>query len=250
VADVRERIIEDRDVADTTVVTVPKKLAEKRYLSYRKEGRSYVYEPAQQPDVVQHSLLRRRRPIRRHTSPGDYARLLLSFADGFNRTELDALTLSESPSMSNEDASSHTPADLQGVETPPSLNGGVQALQEQVQYPESAKESGLEGEVHLQFVVDAKGTAHDIQVKRGVHRLLDPAAVRALRSVTFEPGRMDEAPVPTEMTLPITVRIPSDSSDKTTENTEQVELDIVSSGVSSAERDRLLPEGARDPDTV
>jgi predicted transcriptional regulator len=141
VADVRERIIEDRDVADTTVVTVPKKLAEKRYLSYRKEGRSYVYEPAQQPDEVQHSLLRRRRPIRRHTSPGDYARLLLSFADGFNRTELDALTLSESPSMSNEDASSHTPADLQGVETPPSLNGGVQALQEQVQYPESAKEA-------------------------------------------------------------------------------------------------------------
>jgi hypothetical protein len=61
---------------------------------------------------------------------------------------------------------------------------------------------------------------------------------------------MDEAPVPTEMSLPITVRIPSDSSDKTTENTEQVELDIVSSGVSSAERDRLLPEGARDPDTV
>jgi len=52
------------------------------------------------------------------------------------------------------------------------------------------------------------------------------------------------------MTLPITVRIPSDSSDKTTENTEQVELDIVSSGVSSAEWDRLLPEGARGPDTV
>jgi len=141
--------------------------------------------------------------------------LLLSSADGFNCTELDALTLSESPSTSNEDTSSHTPADLQGVETPPSLNGGVQALQEQVQYPESAKESGLEGEVHLQFVVDAKGTAHDTQVKRGVHRLLDSAAVRALHSVTFEPGRMDEAPVQTEMSLPITVRIPSDSSDKT-----------------------------------
>ena len=91
----------------------------------------------------------------------------------------------------------------------------MQALQEQVQYPESAKESGLEGEVPLQFVVDAKGTAHDIQVKRGVYRLLDPVAVRALRPVTFEPDRMDGAPVPTEMTLPITVRIPSDSSDKT-----------------------------------
>ena len=59
VADVRERILEDRDVAYTTVMTVLKKLAEKGYLTYHKEGRSYVYQPAQSPDEVQHSLLRR-----------------------------------------------------------------------------------------------------------------------------------------------------------------------------------------------
>jgi predicted transcriptional regulator len=59
VADVRERILEDRDVAYTTVMTVLKKLAEKGYLTYHKEGRSYVYTPAQSPDEVQHSLLRR-----------------------------------------------------------------------------------------------------------------------------------------------------------------------------------------------
>jgi predicted transcriptional regulator len=59
VSDVRERILEDRDVAYTTVMTVLKKLAEKGYLEYHKEGRSYVYQPAQAPDAVQHSLLRR-----------------------------------------------------------------------------------------------------------------------------------------------------------------------------------------------
>ncbi len=59
VADVRERILEDRDVAYTTVMTVLKKLAEKDYLDYYKDGRSYVYQPAQEPDAVQHSLLRR-----------------------------------------------------------------------------------------------------------------------------------------------------------------------------------------------
>jgi predicted transcriptional regulator len=59
VADVRERILEDRDVAYTTVMTVLKKLAEKGYLDYHKDGRSYVYKPAQEPDAVQHSLLRR-----------------------------------------------------------------------------------------------------------------------------------------------------------------------------------------------
>ena len=59
VSDVRERILEDRDVAYTTVMTVLKKLAEKGYLDYHKEGRSYVYQPAQDPDAVQHSLLQR-----------------------------------------------------------------------------------------------------------------------------------------------------------------------------------------------
>jgi len=59
VSDVRERILEDRDVAYTTVMTVLKKLAEKGYLDYHKEGRSYVYHPAEEPDAVQHSLLQR-----------------------------------------------------------------------------------------------------------------------------------------------------------------------------------------------
>ena len=59
VSDVRQRILEDRDVAYTTVMTVLKKLAEKGYLDYYKEGRSYVYQPAQEPDAVQHSLLQR-----------------------------------------------------------------------------------------------------------------------------------------------------------------------------------------------
>ena len=59
VADVRERILEERDVAYTTVMTVMKKLADKGYLQYHKDGRTYVYAPAQEPNKVQHSLLRR-----------------------------------------------------------------------------------------------------------------------------------------------------------------------------------------------
>jgi predicted transcriptional regulator len=59
VSDVRERILEDRDVAYTTVMTVMKKLADKGYLQYREEGRSYVYSPARSQSDVQHSLLRR-----------------------------------------------------------------------------------------------------------------------------------------------------------------------------------------------
>lgn len=59
VSDVRGRILEDREVAYTTIMTVMKKLAEKGYLDYHKDGRSYVYQPAQTPTEVQHSLLHR-----------------------------------------------------------------------------------------------------------------------------------------------------------------------------------------------
>ena len=69
VADVRERILDDRDVAYTTVMTVLKKLAGKGYLTYHKEGRSYVYEPAEEPTAVQHSLLQRLMEKVFHGSP-------------------------------------------------------------------------------------------------------------------------------------------------------------------------------------
>ena len=57
VADVQERILEERKVAYTTIMTVMKNLREKGYLSYEKEGATYVYSPARSPEDVQHSLL-------------------------------------------------------------------------------------------------------------------------------------------------------------------------------------------------
>lgn len=57
VAEVRERILEERNVAYTTIMTVMKNLAEKGYLQYRKEGVAYVYSPARSADDVRQSLL-------------------------------------------------------------------------------------------------------------------------------------------------------------------------------------------------
>lgn len=59
VADVRERILEDREVAYTTIMTVMKKLADKGYLTYRKDGRTFVYAAAQPAGDVQHGLLKK-----------------------------------------------------------------------------------------------------------------------------------------------------------------------------------------------
>ena len=57
VADVHERVLATREVAYTTVMTVLKKLADKGYLQYVKDGHAYVYSAARPPEEVRHSLL-------------------------------------------------------------------------------------------------------------------------------------------------------------------------------------------------
>jgi len=77
VAEVRERILDEREVAYTTVMTVMKKLAEKGYLKYRKEGRSYVYSAAVPQNEVQHTLLQRLMDKVFHGSPSALVQTLI-----------------------------------------------------------------------------------------------------------------------------------------------------------------------------
>ena len=57
VADVQERILNERKVAYTTVMTIMKNLNDKGYLKYRKDGVTYVYSAAQKPENVQFNLV-------------------------------------------------------------------------------------------------------------------------------------------------------------------------------------------------
>jgi predicted transcriptional regulator len=59
VADVQERILQNRKVAYTTVMTVMKNLADKGYLKYNKKGLAYIYSPAKQPEDVRFFLINR-----------------------------------------------------------------------------------------------------------------------------------------------------------------------------------------------
>ena len=58
VADVRKRIQSERPIAYTTVMTVMRNLADKGYLSFQKEGNTYIYSPLRSANDVQQSLLR------------------------------------------------------------------------------------------------------------------------------------------------------------------------------------------------
>jgi len=85
--------------------------------------------------------------------------------------------------------------------------GGVQALQEEVEYPDFARKAGIEGRVFVQFVVDENGNVTQPEVTRGVHKLLNEEALRAVQQLDCQPGQQRGNAVKVRMSLPVTFRL-------------------------------------------
>ena len=74
---------------------------------------------------------------------------------------------------------------FQLVEEKPSFNGGdanefSKWVNSKLQYPEIAKENGVQGRVTLQFTVNPDGSVSNVKVLRGVDSSLDKEAVRVV----------------------------------------------------------------------
>lgn len=80
------------------------------------------------------------------------------------------------------------------VEEQPTYPGGQTAwmrhLANNLNYPEKAKQAGIEGVVYLSFVVDKDGSLEDFQVLRGIGGGCDEEALRVLmESEKWNPGK-------------------------------------------------------------
>lgn len=93
------------------------------------------------------------------------------------------------------------------VENMPELIGGIQGLQKRVKYPEIAKKAGVEGTVFLQFVVDEKGNVVDPAVVKGIGAGCDEAALEAIKTAKFKPGKQRGKPVKVKFSLPVRFRL-------------------------------------------
>lgn len=89
------------------------------------------------------------------------------------------------------------------VEKQPTIIGGVQQIYEVTPYPEIARRSELEGTVIVKIVVNEDGTPSNPVVVRGVHEVLDNAAVKGVMSLRFEPGMQRNRPVKTYFAIPV-----------------------------------------------
>jgi TonB family protein len=92
------------------------------------------------------------------------------------------------------------------VDKQPELVGGMEALQQSVEYPGFAKQAGIEGRVIVQFIVDEEGNVQDPKITRGVHKLLNEEAIRAVKEQKFKPGKKRGRAVKVQMSLPVDFR--------------------------------------------
>lgn len=93
--------------------------------------------------------------------------------------------------------------------TPASYPGGAQAYQnyiaENLQYPDAARQNGIEGDVSVLFTVKADGTIGNIQIKRMVDPDLESEAIRLVKLMpAWNPAR-DDAGNPMESAASLTV---------------------------------------------
>ena len=98
---------------------------------------------------------------------------------------------------------------FQLVEEKPSFNGGdanefSKWVNSKLEYPEIAKENGVQGRVPLQFTVNANGTVSNVKVLRGVDPSLDKEAVRVVSmSPKWKPGKQRDRAVKVTYTFPV-----------------------------------------------
>ncbi len=98
------------------------------------------------------------------------------------------------------------------VENMPKFPGGDMELRkyiaQNIQYPEIAKENGIQGKVYIQFVVNKKGKVEQVKVVRGVDQSLNKEAVRVISNLpAWSPGSQRGKAVKVSFTVPINFQL-------------------------------------------
>ena len=112
------------------------------------------------------------------------------------------------------------------VEVKPTFQGGnagefAKWVNENLKYPQTAKDADVQGRVVAQFVVGSDGKVGDVKVLRGVHPDLDAEVVRVISSSPdWTPGYVKGEPVKVTYTFPVVFKTNGNAAPET--NTVQI----------------------------
>lgn len=98
------------------------------------------------------------------------------------------------------------------VDEIPSFPGGDSSLMmflaQNIKYPVTAQENGVQGRVIVSFVVETDGSITDVKVARSVDPYLDREAMRVVKAMPkWTPGKKDGKPVRVKYTTPVVFRL-------------------------------------------
>jgi len=93
------------------------------------------------------------------------------------------------------------------VEEMPQIIGGNSKIYELLEYPEIARQAGVEGLVVVQVVIEPDGSPSNPEVARSAGEVLDKAAIEAVMQLRFEPGKQRGKAVRVKMALPIRFKL-------------------------------------------
>lgn len=98
------------------------------------------------------------------------------------------------------------------VESMPDFPGGDEArikyLNENIKYPQMARESGIQGRVFVTFVVEKDGSVTDVRVLRGIGGGCDEEAIRVIKNMPkWDPGKQRGKPVRVQFNMPILFKL-------------------------------------------
>ena len=98
------------------------------------------------------------------------------------------------------------------VEEMPAYPGSDQKLYEylgkNIKYPQIARESGIQGRVFVNFVVEPDGSVSNVKVMRGIGGGCDEEAIRVIKSMPkWKPGKQRGKAVRVTYTIPVVFKL-------------------------------------------
>ncbi len=106
--------------------------------------------------------------------------------------------------------SSSLPGDedyLAFAEEMPTPIGGLEGIIKKVNYPNIAKQAGLEGRVILLAYINEQGVVDDVKIVKGIGGGCDEEAINAIKKTKFTLGKNKGVPVKVKLTLAIVFKL-------------------------------------------
>ena len=130
--------------------------------------------------------------------------LFLVSCDAFDLQDDQAQEEQETTETSSQDLDAEV---FEVVEDPPEPVGGLHEIYENLEYPETAREAGIQGQVVIQFIVTEDGDVDQVEGLRDIGGGTMEAAKQAIKDTEWKPGEQKGRAVNVRFQLPVSFQL-------------------------------------------